>query len=66
MEKYEITFADKSRSSFTSPHEYVAIRIFDSLMSTEQRWLTYSSLKRFSNGFINSVSVGNMTLRRTK
>lgn len=66
MEKYEITFADKTRSTFNSPHEYVAIRMFDSLMSKEQRWLTYCSLKRFSNGFINSVSVGNMTLRRVK
>lgn len=66
MEKYEITFADKTRSTFNSPHEYVAIRMFDSLMSREQRWLTYCSLKRFSNGFINSVSVGNMTLRRVK
>ena len=66
MEKYEITFTDKSRSSYSSPHEYVAIRMFDSLMNKEQRWLTYCSLKRFSNGFINSVSVGNMTLRRVK
>lgn len=66
MEKYEITFADKAKSSFCSPHEYVAIRMFDSLMNREQRWLTYCSLKRFSNGFINSVSVGNMTLRRVK
>ena len=66
MEKYEITFADKTRSTFNTPHEYVAIRMFDSLMNREQRWLTYCSLKRFSNGFINSVSVGNMTLRRTR
>ena len=66
MEKYEITFADKTKSSYSSPHEYVAIRMFDSLMSKEQRWLTYCPLKRFSNGFINSVSVGGMTLRRVK
>jgi hypothetical protein len=66
MEKYEITFADKTRNSYSSPHEYVAIRMFDSLMSKEQRWLTYCPLKRFSNGFVDSVSVGGMTLRRVK
>jgi hypothetical protein len=28
--------------------------------------LTYCPLKRFSNGFVDSVSVGGMTLRRVK
>ena len=66
MEKYEIRFIGKPENTYISSHSYVAVRMFTSLMNKEQRWLTYCSLKRFSNGFIDSVSVGDMTLRRVK
>ena len=66
MEKYEIRFIGKPENTATYYKEYVAVKMFTSLMTKEQRWLTSGSLVRFSRNFVDSVSVGNMTLRRVK
>ena len=66
MEKYEIRFIGKPENTATYYDEYVAVKMFKTLMSDEQKWLTNGSLARFNRNFIDSVAVGNMTLRRVK